>query len=64
MLEQFAVLLNSLAGPTVTFINGQGTLAPQPSSWHNEFTPHARDLESSPTFSTVRLKALFPGRVA
>ena len=40
MLRQFATMLRlRLASRTVTFINGQGTLAPQPSSWHNELHP-------------------------
>ena len=64
MLEQFAVLLNSLAGPTVTFINGQGTLAPQPSSWHNELHPARVGFGKFADIFHVRLKALFPDRVA
>ena len=40
MLQQFAAMLTSLATqPNVTFINGQGTLPPQVSSWHNELHP-------------------------
>jgi hypothetical protein len=64
MLEQFAVMLGSLAGPTVTFINGQGTLAPQPSSWHNELHPARAGFGKFADIFHVRLKALFPDRVA
>ncbi|MGA7065571.1 MAG: hypothetical protein WB048_04470, partial [Pseudolabrys sp.] len=41
MLLQFAAMLTSLAvtASNVTFINGQGTLNPQTSSWHNELHP-------------------------
>lgn len=64
MLQQFAVMLGSLAGPTVTFINGQGTLAPQPSSWHNELHPSRAGFGAFADIFHVRLKALFPNRVA
>jgi hypothetical protein len=64
MLEQFAVMSGSLAGPTVTFINGQGTLAPQPSSWHNELHPARAGFGKFADIFHVRLKALFPDRVA
>jgi hypothetical protein len=63
MLEQFAAMLISLSGPTVTFINGQGTLAPQPSSWHNELHPSRAGFEKFADLFQVRLKALFPDRV-
>src|SRR6185369_11404040 len=41
LLLQFAAMLQTLESShaNVTFINGQGTLAPQPSSWHNELHP-------------------------
>ncbi|MCK1511363.1 SGNH/GDSL hydrolase family protein [Bradyrhizobium sp. 190] len=64
MLQQFAAMLDSLAGPTVTFVNGQGTLVPQPSSWHNELHPARRGFERFADIFHVRLKALFPDRVA
>jgi len=64
MLQQFAAMLNSLAGPTVTFINGQGTLVPQPSSWHNELHPARAGFEKFADIFQVKLKALFPDRVA
>jgi hypothetical protein len=40
MLQHFAAMSASLATqPKVTFINGQFTLSPQTSSWHNELHP-------------------------
>ena len=40
MLQQFAARLAALAGkPGVTLHDGQGTLVPQKSSWHNELHP-------------------------
>ena len=64
MLQQFAAMLASLAGPTVTFINGQGTLVPQPSSWHNELHPARAGFGKFADIFHVKLKALFPDRVA
>jgi hypothetical protein len=64
MLEQFAVMLTSLAGPTVTFINTQGTLVPQPSSWHNELHPARAGFGKFADLFQLKLKALFPDRVA
>jgi hypothetical protein len=64
MLQQFAVMLATLASPTVTFINGQGTLAPQPSSWHNELHPARAGFGKFADLFHVKLKALFPNRVA
>jgi hypothetical protein len=64
MLEQFAAMLTSLAGPKVTFINGQGTLAPQPSSWHNELHPAKPGFEKFADIFRAKLKVLFPDRVA
>jgi hypothetical protein len=64
MLEQFAVMLTSLAGPTVTFINTQGTLVPQPSSWHNELHPARAGFGKFADAFQLKLKALFPDRVA
>jgi hypothetical protein len=64
MLQQFAAMLTSLVGPKVTFINGQGTLAPQPSSWHNELHPTRAGFEKFADIFHLKLKALFPDRVA
>jgi len=64
MLEQFAIMLTSLAGPTVTFINTQGTLVPQPSSWHNELHPARAGFGKFADLFQLKLKALFPDRVA
>jgi hypothetical protein len=64
MLQQFAGMLTSLASPTVTFINGQGTLAPQPSSWHNELHPARAGFGKFADIFHDRIKALFPSRVA
>jgi hypothetical protein len=63
MLQQFAAMLTSLASPTVTFVNGQGTLAPQPNSWHNELHPARAGFQQFSDLFHVRLKALFPDRV-
>ena len=64
MLRQFATLLTSLAAlPKVTFINGQGTLAPQTSSWHNELHPSRGGFEKFADIFHRELKALFPDRV-
>jgi hypothetical protein len=64
MLQQFAGMLTSLAGPTVTFVNTQGTLTAQPSSWHNELHPSRAGFQKFATALQVKLKALFPDRVA
>jgi hypothetical protein len=64
MLQQFAALLTSLAGPNITFINGQGTLAPQPSSWHNELHPARAGFEKFADIFYLKVKTLFPDRVA
>ena len=64
MLQQFAAMLQSLASPTrVTFINGQGTLAPRPSSWHNELHPVESRFDAFAELFYQNLKALFPTRV-
>ena len=64
MLKQFAALLLSLASHGgVTFINGQGTLAPNPSSWHNELHPSKDGFRKFATLFHTKLKALFPARV-
>jgi hypothetical protein len=64
MLQQFAAMLTSLSGPTVTFINGQGTLSPQPSSWDNELHPEKAGFEKFADLFQAKLKVLFPNRVA
>jgi len=67
MLKRFAAMLAAIeaAHPTsVTFINGQGTLAPQTSSWHNELHPARNGFEKFADLFYGRLKALFPERVA
>lgn len=65
MLQQFAALLASLAVvPGVTFIDGQGTLAPRTSSWHNELHPARQGFERFADIFYGELKALFPDRVA
>jgi len=65
MLQQFATLLTTLAAqPNVTFINGQGTLAPQKSSWHNELHPSRGGFETFADIFQQKVRALFPGRVA
>ena len=65
MLKQFASLLSTLATHSnVTFINGQGTLAPKKSSWHNELHPSRDGFEKFAEVFRRELKALYPGRVA
>ena len=64
LLEQFAAMLQSLESHAhVTFINGQGTLAPQPSSWHNELHPSKDGFNAFATLFHKTLKAAFPNRV-
>ena len=64
MLQQFATLLKSLeARGGVTFINGQGTLAADPGSWHNELHPSRDGFKKFATLFHAKLKALFPSRV-
>ncbi len=64
MLQQFAALLLSLESRgNVTFINGQGTLAPVPSSWHNELHPSKQGFDKFANLFHAKLKALFPARV-
>jgi hypothetical protein len=65
MLRQFAALLTSLAArANVTFINGQGTLAPQISSWHNDLHPSRAGFETFADIFHSELTKLFPDRVA
>ena len=64
LLQQFAAMLQSLESHAqVTFINGQGTLAPQPSSWHNELHPAKDGFNAFATLFHKTLKAAFPNRV-
>ncbi len=63
MLQQFAAMLTSLAGPTVTFINGQGTLESKPNSWHNELHPARPGFEKFADIFYQKLEVLFPNRV-
>ena len=65
MLQQFAAMLASFATqPKVTFINGQGTLSPQRSSWHNELHPTRMGFEKFANIFYRELKKLYPNRVA
>ena len=64
MLQQFAAMLATLAGHKVTFINGQGTLIPQTSSWHNELHPAKAGFEKFADMFQHELELLFPARVA
>jgi hypothetical protein len=64
LLQQFAAMLQSLTShPRVTFINGQGTLAPQPSSWHNELHPARSGFNAFAALFHQALKTAFPTRV-
>lgn len=64
MLKQFAVLLATLAAqPKITFINGQGTLAPNPSAWHNELHPNRDGFDKFADLFAAQLRAIFPERV-
>jgi hypothetical protein len=58
-------LLQSLASAhaNVTFINGQGTLTPQPNSWHNELHPSKDGFNRFAALFHQALKAAFPNRV-
>ena len=66
MLLQFAAMLTSVAGTAsnITFINSQGTLKPQTSSWHNELHPSKTGFEKFADIFRDKLKVLFPDRVA
>ena len=63
MLAKFAQMLGTLTSPTVTFIDGQGTLTPQPSSWHNELHPSKAGFNAFAALFHQKLKAVFPTRV-
>ncbi len=65
LLQQFAAMLQALASShvNVTFINGQGTLTPHPSSWHNELHPSKNGFKAFATLFHHELKTAFPSRV-
>ncbi|HEV2803909.1 MAG TPA: hypothetical protein VGW57_03150 [Chthoniobacterales bacterium] len=64
MLEQFAAMLKKLeTNNRITFLNGQGTLAPVAGSWHNELHPSKDGFRKFATLFHGKLKTLFPGRV-
>jgi hypothetical protein len=65
MLRQFATMLTGVATALgVTFVNTQGTLAPNPSSWHNELHPSKAGFDKITAKIGTEIKALFPTRVA
>lgn len=65
MLQQFAGMLASLANePKVTFINGQGTLQPRTSSWHNELHPSEAGFDKFADIFYREVKILYPYHVA
>jgi len=65
MLKQFAATLATMAArPKVTFINGQGTLAPDTSAWHNELHPNRDGFDKFADLFHQTLRPLFPGRVS
>jgi hypothetical protein len=65
MLTEFAAMLASLAASNagVTLVNGQGTLAPDRASWHNELHPSRQGYERFAELFLAQLRALFPGRL-
>jgi hypothetical protein len=64
MLQQFAAMLQTLAAkPKVTVVNTQGTLAQNPSSWHNELHPSSKGFDKITAKIRDRIAALFPTRV-
>ena len=65
LLQQFAAMLQSLelSHPNVTFINGQGTLKPQPSSWHDELHPSKNGFKTFAALFHQAIKTAFPTRV-
>lgn len=65
MLEDFAVMVDGLTrGRNITFINGQGTLAPVKASWDNELHPSADGFNAFVEVFAAKLRELFPERVA
>jgi hypothetical protein len=65
MLSELAKMLSELetTHPNVSFVNGQGTLAPVPENWHNELHPSKQGFQQFAGLFHTRLKALFPNRV-
>ncbi len=65
MLTEFARLLSDLEAshPGVTFLDAQGTLSPEKSSWHNELHPSKRGFDTFAGIFQAKLRELFPGRV-
>jgi hypothetical protein len=65
LLQQFAAMLQSLESShaNVTFINGQGALTPQPSSWHNELHPSKDGFKTFAALFHQAIKTAFPNRV-
>jgi hypothetical protein len=65
MIDQFASALAGLAkGRNVTFIRTPGTLAPLPSSWHNELHPSKDGFNRFAQLFHEQIRQLFPNRVA
>jgi hypothetical protein len=65
MLEDFALVLDGLARRRkVSFVNGQGTLAPVKEAWHNELHPSADGFNAFVELFRAKLRELFPQRVA
>lgn len=65
MLGRFAAMLDDLAqAPGVSVVRTQGTLAEQPSAWHNELHPQKAGFETFAGLFHAALKAQFPARVA
>jgi hypothetical protein len=65
MLTQFAAMLKKLESSYkgITFINGQGTLAPVKTSWHNELHPSRAGFDQFADLFHAKIRAVFPGRV-
>lgn len=65
MLSRFAGMLDGLARSRgrVTFLNGQGSLAPTKSSWHNELHPSKSGYDLFAAKFHEKIAELFPGRV-
>ncbi|MFO0043480.1 MAG: GDSL-type esterase/lipase family protein [Pseudomonadota bacterium] len=64
MLRQFATVLKGLARPgSVTVIDGQGTLAPRATSWHNELHPSKDGYDTFARIFRDTLEGLFPDRL-
>ena len=55
--------VGSATRPKVTFIDGQGTLPPKTSSWHNELHPAKAGFEKFADIFHRELKKLYADRV-